>query len=166
MTRRNRFRFGIDDEPSNEPYPRFRSNTTGIRITPFGGEINGIPEAEIATVQAEARKRLDKMDQANWRDLAAKCWKIGAIQKPRLREMAAKILLGGMHGGDPEDLEEYAKNRGISPIEAADERSPAGGFTETPRGIVQGETTWNNDDLPEENEEDDGGEFDIPQVEA
>jgi hypothetical protein len=164
----SRFQLGIDSEEPDkppEPWPRFRSDGTGIRMTPFAQEINGIPVAELHRVDAEGRKRINKIDQHSWRELAARCWKIGAIEKPRLRAMAAQILLGGMHAGDPPDLEEYAEATGNSTIDAADELSPVGGFEEKPYGIVTGEVHWDGDDIPEPTEDDDD-DGEIASVEA
>ena len=80
--------------------------------------------------------------------------------------MEADIRLRGMHASDPPDLEEYATAMGISVIDAADELSVAGGFTETKKGIVTGEIYFDENDLPDESDDEDGPDAYIYQVEA
>ena len=187
----SRFTFGVDEMPDGERQqlifgacgwqrydengpetPRF--DGSGVKMTPFGKEIDGVPVTEITRIHHEARERLNKLDQENWRHLAARCWKIAAYKTPRLRAMVASALLGGMHDSDPPDLEEFAEATGNSVIDAADELCPVydsevgGVFRETDRGVLQPEIYWDQDDIPEEDDDDDDGfgDLEIGSVEA
>ena len=172
----SKFEFGIDSMPfwrswpgksPKGPWPRFRSDESGIVQTPFGKRINGIPEGELSQTEAEARERLNRLEREYLADLAAVYKRLAGIDNPRLRNMVNSFLLYGMHAGDPPDLEEYAKATGNDSLEdAADELSVAGGFTETKKGIETGAIYFDENDLPEPPDDDDGPDAFIYQIQV
>ena len=104
-------------------------------------------------------EHLEQLERDHYVALAAVYRKLAEIKSPRLRAMVKAIRLHGMHAGDPPDLEEYAAATGSCVIDAADELSAAGGFTETDKGIVTGEIHFEGD-LPEEPDDDDDDDED------
>ena len=152
------------EEYERKPHP----DGSGIKETPFGREINGVPETEINRIQADARQNLDELDRESWRDMATKCWRLGAIEKPRLRAMVAEQFFTGMHYDDPPDLADYAEATGTDVLTAAEELSKVGEFEEKPYGIITGEIRFDEDDIPDPDDDpdDEGGDFYIGEAEV
>ena len=105
------------------------------------------------------RERMNELDRQFWKDLAAKCLKIAEIEEPRKREMAVEAYFADMHGAPPEFLTRYLKEKQLPAV---------GEFDEVPKGVLQPEILWDNDDLGDQHREFWEGydEFGNPTVEA
>ena len=92
-----KFEFGIDSMPFlrswpgespkyNGPWPRFRSDGSGVKMTPFGREINGIPEIEL--IKSTARRG---SVSSNWNASTTRTWQRSINDSRRLRILVCAL---------------------------------------------------------------------------